>query len=131
MCKCLAKIAPVVVGGPFNSLRPSPFNVATETTTTNVQGRTGAELEPCMCQIRVQSGSPAGLSAATATKFAGSCTVLILIAVGSCAIPSAIAFLIPHIITFCADVISVPATLDTPACVLTSAIASPKTHQSS
>ena len=74
ICKCLAKTAPVVVGGPFNSLRPSPFNVATETTTTNVQGRTGAELEPCMCQIRVQSGSPAGLSAATATKFAGSCT---------------------------------------------------------
>ena len=74
MCKCLAKIAPVVVGGPFNSLRPSPFNVATETTTTNVQGCTGAELGPCVCQIRVQPGSPAGLSAATATKFAGSCT---------------------------------------------------------
>ena len=73
MCKCLAEIAPVVVGGPFNSLRTSPFNGATETTTTNVQGCTGAELEPCVCQLRVKPGSPAGLSAATATKFAGSC----------------------------------------------------------
>ena len=71
ICKCLARIAPVIVGGPSNSLRPSPFDGATETTTANVQGCTGTELEPHMCQIRVQTGSPAGLPAATAAKVCG------------------------------------------------------------
>ena len=69
--KCLARIAPVIVGGSSNSLLPSPFNGATETATINVQGCTGAELGPYMCQIRVQTGSPAGLSAATAAKVCG------------------------------------------------------------
>ena len=74
ICKCLPQIAPVVAGGPFNSLRPSPFNGANETTPTNVRGCDGAGLEPCLCQGTVPPGSPAGLSAATAMKFAGSCT---------------------------------------------------------
>ena len=70
-CKRLAKIAPVVVGGPFNNLRPSSLSGTTDGTNTNVQGCTDAESEPYGCQIRVQHGVLAGLSAATAAKVGG------------------------------------------------------------